>query len=134
MSSFIVEDKTIHRILNWVQNNQYDNHNSMFVPVNLKHTNHADMTNLGKRLIALNYKATNSRYEEELKPNICYKFDWLPNVSDVQSLKSAECLRYQCSEGNVPKTKLFKLLNHLIEGMKSKIIHNMESYEIAEWG
>jgi len=133
MSSFIVEDKTIHRILNWVQSNQYDNHNSMFVPFELKNTNHADMTNLGKKLIALNYKATNSRYNEKLEP-VSYKFDWLTNISDVQSLKSAECLRYQCSEGNVPKTKLFKLLNQLIHGMQNKIIHTITAYEQAEWG
>lgn len=132
MSSFIVEDKTIHRIVSWIANNQHSNWTSTYIPSEWKKCNNFDK--LGKSLIALNYKATNARYAEQLKVDIKYKWENLYHINDFQALKSAECLRYQCSEGNVPKTKLFKLLERLIEGIKSNIIRKIKTYEDAEWG
>jgi len=127
MSSYIVDYKTIDRILSWINNNQNSTAIGSFCA--------DDLESFGKKLLLMNTKAVNQRYEEKSdeKHAKSYKFKKV-KVYDCQALKSAECLYYQCSEGNVPGMKLYKSLRSLIEIMRNFVIEKLPAYTKAEWG
>ena len=54
-------------------------------------------------------------------------------LDKYQALKSMECLRYQCSEGKIPETKLYKFLDELITAWQSYIISEIPEYIKAKW-
>lgn len=81
---------------------------------------------LGRKLYAMNIEALRQRYpqirnteEERDYRRVMENYAWRDSSKEVtigQLVKSASCLRYQCSEGNVPETwTLYKWLSHLIE-------------------
>jgi hypothetical protein len=43
------------------------------------------------------------------------------------------CLRYQCSEGDVPKKSLYRWLSRAIHHYESKIVSELQEYEDAKW-
>jgi hypothetical protein len=55
--------------------------------------------------------------------------------SDIPALvKNVNCLVWQCSEGNVPETPLFKALGAFGDLMAQVYIQHDELYEQAPWG
>ena len=64
---------------------------------------------------------------EDYKFNFCF-------CNIIEAYKAAQCLRYQCSEGDVPEWTLYKGLNNIIECFANEIISNMPEYEAANWG
>jgi hypothetical protein len=125
MSSFIVEDKTIHRILSKLYKD--------------KSTEYCD--EMGKKLLRMNIDATNQRYPEH--PYLTkkednnrirnYKFIW-QKITDIQALKSLRCYLYQCGEGNIDKRKLYKELKKTSLEWAYNIVNELKEYEEAEWG
>jgi len=126
MSSFIVEDETIIRIIQWIH------------PSNEKLG-----TALGRKMLRLNIDACNQRYPENHYLNEAdekariknFKFNIIEelSVSKVRALKSLHCFLYQCSEGNVPSRKLYKTLEKLSQEWADKIVSDLPEYEKAEW-
>jgi hypothetical protein len=49
-------------------------------------------------------------------------------------LKAVSCLRYQCFEGDVPETPLFKALDGLANALAYEVARKTEEYAKAEWG
>jgi hypothetical protein len=49
-------------------------------------------------------------------------------------VKQAECLIYQCGEGDVPESPLFKALEKLRDRLAVAYVSQEESYENAPWG
>lgn len=114
MSAFFVSNKTITSILL-----------NLDVPMEQK-------TEIGKNYLKLNYEALNSRYnllEEEKALYISDIKDYVYNEHDLenndktllQSFLSLRCLMYQCCEGNVPESELFKNLEKLSKEFEKKI-------------
>jgi hypothetical protein len=54
-------------------------------------------------------------------------------VERYQALKSLKCWLYQCNEGQVDKTKLYKFFKELEYIMMNKIIHEIPEFDKAEW-
>ena len=50
-----------------------------------------------------------------------------------QLLKSLHCFLYQCNEGNVPSTPIYKAVAKLAEVLADFIICNQPEYKNAEW-
>lgn len=50
-----------------------------------------------------------------------------------QLLKSLQCYIYQCSEGNVPDTHIYKAIDKLITRLAMYIVCNQPEYDEAEW-
>jgi hypothetical protein len=91
----------------------------------------------------MNALAMNQRYGEPIdqyKADIAAYSNPDPSDDPFQIIKSAECLLYQCSEGNVPEMGLFKSLEKAIETMTVSLIkpgadiNRHASYEAAKWG
>jgi hypothetical protein len=62
------------------------------------------------------------------------KPEWDHGLSDkYQALKSMHCLRYQCDEGDVPDSNMYKILDNIIRNWESYIIDSLPEYERARW-
>lgn len=158
MSSFIVEDKTINRIVSfcfWTHEDSlkyYIQRELKKVDIDLwsvqsdKETNKI-LKEFGKALLRLNLMAFYDRYKDsdnisdEIKQEIKtsmkeYKYFDVPlkEREKIQVLKSIECFLYQCSEGNIPEEPLFKALEQIKENIKDYIINEIPEYNQAIWG
>lgn len=136
MSSFIVSKECMQDIIY----NLYWNHefNEWYrVLKNHGYTESKDFDRLYQEFYIMNRNAVIQRYNEKedseyikLPENI----NWDGGKQDkLQALKSMKCLRYQCSEGNVPESKTFKLLEEIINAWEDYIIEKIPEYEIARW-
>jgi hypothetical protein len=140
MSAFMVEDKTINYIINWMKNERF-----LFsdIPYKLRELGYDMATvewdeKLGLAMFHLNISGIEARYGkgEAVKfRKLDYHFRPTGTVSLAQVLKSLQCWLYQCCEGNVPETKLYGLFDEDVRVyLMSKIIHSLPEYEEAEWG
>ena len=84
----------------------------------------------------LNCEAVDQRYgpgqAEKFRP-LDYKFQYLPHANNFQALKSLRCWLYQCSEGNVPETELYKAFDEISAAICYGIVTRLPAYEAAQW-
>ena len=97
---------------------------------------------LGAALRDLNVRAVLQRYPDcslergDLpgpSPLLPYRYAPLL-VEPVQALKALRCLLYQCSEGDVPETPLYKALDDLSNRWALEIVSKLPAYDAARWG
>lgn len=136
MSSFIVSNKCMkHIIYNLFWNHDFKRLCSVLERNGYKQSE--DYDRLAIELYQMNREAVKQRYSEPSDSDyikIPDVFNWDGDkLNKYQCLKSMKCLRYQCSEGNVPKTKLFKLLDAIINCWTSYIIDEIPEYNKAGW-
>jgi hypothetical protein len=111
-----------------------------------------DIVSLGRVLWQLNALAMWETYKEELGANLYFIAGYTqesrpePDRSEWQRLKSLSCLIYQCAEGTVPDTDLFKAMEEAetqiamrLTGMGTKdaartAMNNRPEYDKASWG
>ena len=126
--------------MNRIINGLYWNHNfkglhsHLFDEQNLSTSE--SFERLANKLFLLNQEGVKERYPNDKSDFAAIdKFKWDSNqVSDVQCLKSMQCLCYQACEGNVPETsKLYKWLEKACNAMALHIVNKMPEYEKAEW-
>ena len=156
MSSFIVENKTINRIVNfcfW----EHDGYLKHEIERELKEigiilhgfnddkdTDNA-LKKFGEELLKLNITAFYVRYEKsqfDVKKEIeealiGYKYEDTPlkDRGIFQVLKSIKCFLYQCSEGDIPeKSNLYKCLRNIEGNIEKHIIGEIPEFNNAEWG
>jgi hypothetical protein len=117
-----------------------------FEPIDL--SKYPTRTMLGARLFELNSKALYARYGND--PDYCDPppgYTYAPSNADtVQLCKTMHCFLYQCSEGDVPETELFKALIQIMELLDKEIGHDDDrspqwrhspvgqAYDVAIWG
>ena len=124
MSSFIVTDKTISRICTSLAIGQ----------------DTISLTRLGRRLLKMNIRATGQRYpdkpylDEQQAKKAINTFNYDPAYCNkYQELKSLQCYLYQCSEGTIPQTKLYRELRKHETELINAIISSIPEYDKAEW-
>jgi|WetSurSiteA1Bulk_404760.scaffolds.fasta_scaffold01123_9 hypothetical protein len=101
---------------------------------------------LGQMMFEMNMTALGDRYGDRLsKPQdwrtethpdgYTYKYNPLPlKNSPLQQLKSFSCYMYQCSEGDVPDSKLYKALDRIQDQAFYHYVSRLPEYDQAEWG
>src|SRR5260370_36524860 len=114
MSAFMVEDKTINRAVTWLEREVRTN----YAPIayiarkyNMDLTSDNWQENLANAMFQLNCDGVNTRYgEHEAEQFRPLTFTYKPELyhSLVQVFKSLQCWMYQCCEGDVPETNLYK--------------------------
>jgi len=88
---------------------------------------------IGYQLWKMNYEAVNQRYKEtDTAPD--YVFPESPFCSEMQSYKSLRCYLYQCSEGDVPDSLLYKKLDSFSDKLGSSAASSTAEYSKADWG
>lgn len=144
MSAFIVSEQCMKNIIyNLFWDHTFKDRNSIFTYNDYRKIDtyeHKDFHKLAEELYKMNQEAVKQRYPDDTSDYInipdCEKIDWTGNgtkLDKFQALKSMHCLIYQCSEGNIPETKLYKFLSDLVHCWESYIINEMPEYEKAEW-
>ena len=136
MSCFIVDEKTMQRVVTAMHNHS--------LPCE-------EADKLGRELWALNLRAWDHRYSKDKTTatdrEIVAEWTWRVTspVTDghgnpwkntklaCQWLKSLVCLRYQCSEGDCDKDPLYERLTARINSLALAIVGQLPEYEAAEW-
>ena len=127
MSAFIISNRTMTRAIaaiREVQRHMYSGRDMFPVDETDKE--------LGDRLYKLNASAVAQRYREEAE-TIKYDDEPMLSFSKINMLKALQCLNYQCSEGDIPDTPIYKALNDIEHSLASIIIHDLKEYDDAPW-
>ncbi len=127
MSAYIVERETIDRVVTCIKEQKQDGWVTRAFPTLTAGT----PNEIGQRLWKMNVQAVERRYEER-NPVRLYKFQLRP-CSQVQAIKSLACLLYQCSEGNVPETPLYKEFEGFQNHLAGDFVRSLPEWDQAEW-
>ena len=143
MSAYMVEDKTINNIVAGIKRG-FDNHGLDYPDFNRNDLNSfglsdLDGTNLAKiggYLFVMNIEAIEQRYGEgeakTFRP-LDYQYRSIIWPDAINLYKSIRCLLYQCTEGNVPETTIYKTLEEFARDIAEHIVHRLPAYENGEW-
>lgn len=133
MSAFLVSERTISVIVMTLSEFLTDNHflleKASVLDVDIISPSWKEK--LGNSLFELNCEALHQRYNDEEFPLFQFQHRHAPSL--IQAYKSLQCFLYQCSEGNVPETKLFKFMEEFLHILANRIIINSSTYEEAKW-
>ena len=132
MSAFLVKDRTINRIIGWL--NHSDNRQErerILVVVGISEDDEDWTTKLGVSMFQLNGDALTARYGDD-EPLPTYRFQW-ENASAIQVYKSLQCWLCQCAQGDLNKRPLYQVFESLSNSMAHGIIATLPAYEEAEW-
>jgi len=85
----------------------------------------------------MNAESLKQRYGDTIEENISKSVPAIPfwgYLNKVEIYKLLNCYTYQCCEGNVPETKLYKAIKQLETDLCHSIVRAMPEYEAAPWG
>jgi hypothetical protein len=83
----------------------------------------------------MNARALNDRYGDDISECINpYPASVLKPANMVSLYKSLQCYLYQCCEGKVPETALYKALQNIANTLARYIVSDLPEYEAANWG
>lgn len=136
MSAFIVQDNVINRIVSKVRDNRSGlEHPFKYLGYDLK-GNREDCERLAVDLHLLNCDGVDDRYGKGTAAHdvaVCFQYRY-SEASLIQVYKHAQCLRYQCAEGDVRNRPLFKALDQFVKMLADTIIRTyLPEYEKAQW-
>lgn len=137
MSSFIVSNKLLNRIVTglYIRKNRELCH-SFRTLAEILEVEHFALSEemIGQALHKMNCEAVKARYGS-YKDMISEEYKSEPdfNASMVQIYKDIQCLSYQCAEGDIPESKLYKWLETLENTVAYNIIQELPEYENASW-
>lgn len=139
MSAFIVKNKTINIVVNWLDHEVQKNDvghiikelESLGFP--MAGAEWKDM--LAHRMYEMNYKAVEQRYGRADDMTIGkFSYELADEAPLVQVYKSLQCWLYQCTEGNVSKMNLYRLFDNEIQKyLAYEIISGLQTYDSATW-
>ncbi|SFH20714.1 hypothetical protein SAMN05660649_04239 [Desulfotomaculum arcticum] len=129
MSAYIVGKETIDRIVTFIHGKLIDTIYHYYPAISDAYK--GEPNKLGQNLWAMNVRAIDQRYGENNPLNL-YKYKCQPE-SKVQVYKSLRGFLYQCMEGDVPKSQLFKDMDRLANDLAGEIVGELPAYKRAEW-
>lgn len=145
MSAFIVEDKTINRIVSWLNMvgmaggcNDYFWCVQPLIKLGYKLDTELGCKRLAEEMFTLNCDSIEQRYGEgqakEFRP-LDFQYQFVGSgVCRYQVLKSLRCFLYQCCEGNIPEqNSLYNALDKLSLELSYQIVSRTPQYEAAKW-
>ena len=119
MSAFIVSKATMNRVVKAIDKNSHGTWAGLVTSTS------RDLDNVGRELYAMNKAAMRERYgkdDEEANRKITYRYGGAASAAtNLEFYMAVGCLLYQCSEGKVPETSLFKALDALHDHLGHKI-------------
>lgn len=149
MSAFVVDPQTINNILScFYTKSKRDS----WLADKLKRDTEfcADsaeyLQDLGQAMYNMNINAVSQRYPNDTidtlpgsysedRKLLPFKYKYNPHETNkVYALKALQCFLYQCSEGNVEDTALFKFWDFVKSRWALDIVETLPEYEKANWG
>jgi len=141
MSAFIVENKTINRILSFLywDNGISDSWNKRILDkVGFSVETEKEQERLGKAMLIMNCRGVSQRYNEKQDAKIIKSYKFVDVVlkdrQEIQVLKSLQCFLYQCCEGDTDTLELYKALKEIEVSLLNSIVDKLPEYEKAIWG
>ena len=136
MSAFLVPQTLINSILSHIQFDAVSRDDaSPFTEMGYDLGSAAGLKALGSDLWALNHQALNERYGDDSEPKKLFKVHTDTKLVSLPVLyKNICCLRYQCAEGDVPETALFKCLSPFAANVAETYMRKSKEYDDAQWG
>ncbi len=136
MSAFIIQEKTMSGIIyNLFWTHDFKDTDCLMAQKGYKEAE--DYDRLAIELFTMNRDAVQQRYDEPEDSDyikIPEKVNWNEGKLDIwQTLKSLKCLRYQCSEGNVPESEMYKFLEKIIRSWTDYCVETIPEYQKAKW-
>jgi hypothetical protein len=125
MSAFLVSKDCITRIVDVLSNLEKEELEEIFG------TAHKDT--VGYQLWKMNQQAVNQRYNEKDEAPAYIHLHSI-SCSPMQSYKSLRCYLYQCSEGDVPESQLYKKLQVISDSIGASAASSTAEYCEADWG
>lgn len=139
MSSFIVENKTINKIVNFLGSSVSNNSSlgKKFIELGYNLNTEEGKERLANAMYILNVSGVTARYgtADDMIGDI-FKYSILDTDGGVACFKALHCWLYQCDEGDIPeKSDLYKLFNDGVRVfMAEYIVTRLPGYEGAYWG
>lgn len=98
----------------------------------------ATLDRLGQRMLAANVEALGERYGKEAAAEaylsaVGYSLNPALKTPKVQQLKSLQCMSYQCCEGYVHETAIYRLMTEAEGGLAQDVIRDLPEYKEASW-
>jgi hypothetical protein len=134
MSAFIVSTGTMNRVVQAIMHTcpHFDGEPTRPPAVRLQDVG----THLGIKLYRLNAEAVRQRYDQS-EPVPLFRSTQVeaPRTRKewIACFKALQCLSYQCSEGDVPDTPLYRELETVRYGLAARIIADLPEYQAAKW-
>jgi hypothetical protein len=148
MSAFIVDVQTINRMLGALAHRGSDKfYYRMPDGRYAEDYQREDWQKLGQQLHQLNIEAVRQRYGDDHDSlpgpiptpdpaSTIYSpalIPGLPRVRQCQGIKSWQCWHYQCSEGDIPDTELYKWADGLLYSLCRDVVDSLPEYNKAQW-
>ena len=140
MSAYICEPKTIDTIVSTLVHgrSRYDAFvtygSRPFKALGYDLTEELDAKRLAFDLHRLNCLAVDARYQEFNETSYTPSIKHRNVIPTIAAYKACACLRYQCSEGNVPSMPLYKALCELKAFFAEEIVESLPAYYEANCG
>lgn len=128
MSSFVVEDQTINRIVSYLWRDRDNEHIKRQLTL-------ATPAALGEELYRLNLAAVEDRYGDYAAGTMCdLAYRYRPAAATkIEVIKALSCWLYQCAEGDVPSHPLYQLMDQYRYELAMDIVRALPAYEAAPW-
>lgn len=125
MSAFIVENKTINEIVTAIKNDAFEND---------KYFSKYSREELHNELLEMNKSVIRERYGDRYDTSFTVDYHYQEERSAmIQLYKSLSCYLYQCSEGIVPHSRIFKEIERFHAGIADSILYRLPEFKDAEW-
>lgn len=138
MSAYIVDDKTINRIVSAAILHTLDSLTPAPGFLMLDSQEPDDWHALGSAMRDMNVAAVIARYgpSDSLPgplPLLPYQFRLVTAPGLVQTVKSLACYLYQCSEGDIPERRLYQQLDKWQTELCRHYVTESDAYDRAKW-
>ena len=140
MSAYIVDDETINKIVAYMYMESLGGRNYIYSLTQLREQGYnlsleEDCIQLAEDMFALNVEAVEQRYgkgQAETFRTLDFKFRFVENEGIIKTIKALNEWLYQCLEGDVPETKLYKEMDELRNGMYAVFTHSTKEWKEAK--
>lgn len=138
MSVFLVEDRTINRVVTFVRyllEREWSDLEREFLYIGFDRSDPLFGRKLGQAMFDLNLRAVVERYGEREAANfkeLRYRFVAAYGVW-VKIYKGLRCWLCQCAEGGMSETPLYKLMVEVSLRLAVMIVLRLPEYKEAEW-
>jgi len=143
MSSFVVSDDTINKIVSFLYTKSQVTHleaypvfsNSKLLKLGYTLSIRGDIERLSYELFDLNVEAVNYRYgegEAEKFRSLNFRFRVI-QATIIEVIKAIDTWKYQCTEGDFPDNLLYQAMAELSNILCAHYVHQTNEYKGASW-
>lgn len=131
MSSWIVSEDTLRRIVCYLSSHIEDDRNTWLEQHGYVPWEHMWERKMFADMLELNCKATAYRYDEEVAiPN----YEYLPYKAElIEAIVGVCCWLYQCAEGDYPDSPLYKFFDDLSKEWALDFVRATPEWASAPW-